>query len=407
MATDTSFLQDIPEVSPVRRVTDAVASIPGTGNQSSGGSSSGSSTSGGSNPSSGGFGSGGSQGGGTNFEDASQTQSFQARVETDQLVSSSLAEAGITLPGSGAGNSPADSGSGNSSFGGATDGGNNPFDPGFGSNVSNQAIQASQSGGGFGGGSTGGFGGGSTSGFGGGSTGGFGGGSTGGFGGGSTGGFGGGSTGGFGGGSTGGFGGGSTGGDSNQSGSPFSGNASANEIDATRFGLTDSITSQVSSGNPDSNAIASEIDYAVNNVVNNLGGTSSIDAGNAYTESTPVVGGGSELSLSPNSEVSVDPITNYQGSASAVNEESLRTVSDFLINVSDGSFDPSLLSGVDSESFNTFAGLINEYAQTGSVLGSGSNQSTNYDFSQLQGGDFISSSTIFDTNQFGGSSPFA
>ncbi|GAA6620414.1 hypothetical protein NUACC26_062300 [Scytonema sp. NUACC26] len=175
-------------------------------------------------------------------------------------------------------------------------GGYNPFDPGFGGNVSNQAIQASSgseggSTGGFGGGSTGGseggstggsegdstggFGGGSTGGFGGGSTGGFGGDSTGGFGGGSTGGFGGGSTGGFGGGSTGGFGGGSTGGfgggDSNQADSPFASNPQANQIDATRADLSNFVTTQVNGG--DTGLIEEQIASTVSGLVTSLTGS--------------------------------------------------------------------------------------------------------------------------------------
>jgi hypothetical protein len=151
-------------------------------------------------------------------------------------------------------------------------------------------------------------------------------------------------------------------------------------------------------------------------VVNNLAGTSSsTDAGNAYSESTPVVGGGSEFSSSSNTEDTFAPVavqeadslTNYQESGSPVNEGSLRTVSDFLTQVSGGSFDQSFLNGVDSESLKTFAGLINDYTQTGSVLGSGSNQSTDSYLSQLQGDGIIGTSNTFDTNQSGGSSLFA
>jgi hypothetical protein len=152
-------------------------------------------------------------------------------------------------------------------------------------------------------------------------------------------------------------------------------------------------------------------------VVNNLAGTSSsTDAGNAYSESTPVVGGGSEFSSSSNTEDTFAPVavpeadilTNYQASTNAgEGNQSFQTVSNFLAGASGGSFDQSFLNGVDSESLNTFAGLINEYAQTGSSFGSGSNQPTDSYLSQLQGDGIIGTSSTFDTNQSGGSSLFA
>jgi hypothetical protein len=137
--------------------------------------------------------------------------------------------------------------------GGPSFGGYNPFDPGFGGSVSNQATQASNQ---SSGGSTSGFGGGSTSGFGGGNTSGFGGGNTSGFGGGSTSGFGGGSTSGFG------------GGDSNQASSPFASNPQANQIDATRADLSNFVTTQVNGG--DTGLIAEQIRSTVSGLATSL-----------------------------------------------------------------------------------------------------------------------------------------
>lgn len=73
---------------------------------------------------------------------------------------------------------------------------------------------------------------------------------------------------------------------STQSGSSFSANPTANQIDTTRTDLTNSIKQEVYSGNSDTNSIKGEISSAVNNLVTS-GTSSSTNAGNAYTESVP------------------------------------------------------------------------------------------------------------------------
>ncbi|MGH7998859.1 MAG: hypothetical protein ACREPR_05380 [Brasilonema sp.] len=74
-----------------------------------------------------------------------------------------------------------------------------------------------------------------------------------------------------------------TSGGNTQSGSSFSANPLANQIDTTRADLTNSITEQVYNGS-DTNSIEGKISSAVNNLVTS-GTSSSTDAGNAYTES--------------------------------------------------------------------------------------------------------------------------
>ncbi|MUG92140.1 hypothetical protein F7734_06570 [Scytonema sp. UIC 10036] len=262
-------------------------------------------------------------------------------------------------------------------------GGYNPFNPGFGSNISNQAIQASS---------------GSNSG--------------------SQGGFDGANQGGFGDVNQGGFGGGS------QAGGSFAGNQQASQIDAIRFGLTDSITQQVSNGNPDKDAIDGEIGSTVDSLVRSYtgiqGGTSSsIDAGSEIpstvsVELVPVV---SEVSESVFTEqpltefVVTDTVTVTEGNADILtNSESVaftseeQIVYDFLKQVSGDSIDPFFVKSIDSGATGEFAKLINQYAETGSLLGSGSNQSTDAYLSQLQSG-FISNTS--DSTQFGGSDAIA
>ncbi|GAB1540667.1 hypothetical protein NUACC21_33360 [Scytonema sp. NUACC21] len=206
---------------------------------------------------------------------------------------------------------------------GASFGGYNPFDPSFGSNVNNQAIQASQ-GGGFGGSQGGGFGGSQGGGFG--------------------------------------------GGDSNQAGSPFASNPQANQIDATRADLTNSVTAQVNSGNVDSDAIETEIGSAVNAIVtSSTGSTPSLtDAG--ISESIPTEDSVSDTTNAIAESVFVEqPLSEYTDNAEAqitTNTNSdLAPVSEVLEASSTNDFD-AFLNNVSPEQIASFADLIGQYGDS-------------------------------------------
>nr|MBD2771431.1 hypothetical protein [Iningainema tapete BLCC-T55] len=270
----------------------------------------------------GGFGggqAGGSTGGGfggIDFESASQSQSFQARVEADQLVRSSLSEAGVSLP----------------SFGGGSTSG---------------------------GGSTGGFGGGSTS------------------GGGSP--FGGGSTGGFGGGTSGGgspFGGGTSGGGSSLTLDPNS----QESIDAFTSQITDLAYSGAGIPAPttESNTSASvteEVSLPVGEVnVEAIEESTPITTATEETsiEEIPVVSGG-ESQSSP-----IEPLTASVSDGSANANSNYPSEEEFFAFVNGGSI--NLPEGVPSNVVNTIqsnasniSGTIQQYQQLGNQFTGGGN----------------------------------
>jgi hypothetical protein len=194
--------------------------------------------------------------------------------------------------------------------------GNNPFDPGFGSNVSNQVSQGTD---GFTGQLVGTFGG-------------------------------------------------STDGNTSQSSDPFVDNPEASLIDETRANLTDSIRTQVREGNTDASSIAAQISAAVDSLVTSImtseGVTPSSDAASTTSPIVDVVTPAEENAVIPTDEAILEMsqvnAETWSELGIVVDESFIEAINELIADSSNAGY-PTLDNFVDAINSGEFASNLPDF----------------------------------------------